>query len=218
MLAAPAAPPAVAADGDPFSPWRGQTANGSTDRGRQTAHRSSSNISAVSGRERSEPSAVGSRERSALGGPSIRIGPEGDGYRVAVGERSHLVIVRSARDGALTLEIDGRLRRAVVANDGGRVLVALDGATYAIEWGTGSRGGHRATAAEGTITAAMPGQVVAVYASAGDAVEAGQPLLLLTAMKMELTLSAPHAGRVAAIHVAPGDVVERGQALALVEP
>ena len=143
----------------------------------------------------------------------VRVEPEGDGYRVVVGERSYRVAVRHASEGALTLDIDGRQRRAVVAADGARSLVALDGATYVLERATGRRGRARTGAFAGTLTAAMPGQVVAVHVAAGDTVEDGQALVLLTAMKMELTLAAPHAGRIAAIHVAPGDIVERGQVL-----
>lgn len=143
----------------------------------------------------------------------VRVEPEGDGYRVTVGERSYHVLARHTHDGALTLAIDGRQRRAVVAADGPRSWVALDGATYAIERAASRRSRARSAAAEGALIAAMPGQVVAVYAAVGAAVAAGQPLLLLTAMKMELTLSAPHNGRVGAVHVAPGDLVERGQVL-----
>jgi biotin carboxyl carrier protein len=59
----------------------------------------------------------------------------------------------------------------------------------------------------------MPAQVRAVQVSEGDSVEAGQTLLLLEAMKMEIRVQAPHAGRVARLLARPGDTVERDQVL-----
>ncbi len=64
-----------------------------------------------------------------------------------------------------------------------------------------------------TLEAAMPGQVRAVLVEAGDAVEKGQALALLEAMKMEIRVAAPHAGRVAKVLITAGQVVERGQRL-----
>ena len=47
---------------------------------------------------------------------------------------------------------------------------------------------------------------------------AGEPLMVLEAMKMELAVSAPAAGIVTAVTVRPGDMVARGQVLAEVDP
>ncbi|MBK8035170.1 MAG: acetyl-CoA carboxylase biotin carboxyl carrier protein subunit [Chloroflexi bacterium] len=60
----------------------------------------------------------------------------------------------------------------------------------------------------------MPGQVRELLAAEGDAVERGQPILLLEAMKMEIRVTAPIAGTVKRLLVKAGDVVERGQRLA----
>jgi 3-methylcrotonyl-CoA carboxylase alpha subunit len=68
------------------------------------------------------------------------------------------------------------------------------------------------------IRAPMPGSVVAVHVSVGAAVEAGDPLVTLEAMKMEHAVSASVGGRVTQMSVAPGDQVTRGQPLATVEP
>ena len=59
----------------------------------------------------------------------------------------------------------------------------------------------------------MPGRVVQVMVSAGDAVRQGQPMMVVEAMKMEHTIAAPRDGAVAAVHYAPGDLVEEGAEL-----
>ena len=53
----------------------------------------------------------------------------------------------------------------------------------------------------------MPGSIVSVDVNVGDAVEEGQTLVILEAMKMENEIVAPHAGTVAAISVRKGDTV-----------
>jgi pyruvate carboxylase subunit B len=59
----------------------------------------------------------------------------------------------------------------------------------------------------------MPGLVVRVAATAGQAVAAGQGLIVLEAMKMENELRAPAAGRVTSVRVSEGQAVEKGQVL-----
>ncbi len=61
--------------------------------------------------------------------------------------------------------------------------------------------------------APMPGAIVALVATPGETIEAGAPLLLMEAMKMEHTLRAPARGRVARYLCAPGDFVAEGAAL-----
>ena len=67
------------------------------------------------------------------------------------------------------------------------------------------------------ITAPMPGKVVRILASAGTAVEAGQGVLVIEAMKMQNELKSPKKGTVKKLNVAEGAAVEAGQALAEVE-
>ena len=68
------------------------------------------------------------------------------------------------------------------------------------------------------VRAPMPGRVVALRVSAGDRVEAGQELVVLEAMKMELALKAPRAGTVAELRAADGEFVEADSVLVLLEP
>jgi biotin carboxyl carrier protein len=67
------------------------------------------------------------------------------------------------------------------------------------------------------LMAPIPGKVVAIKVDPGSEVEAGQPLIVLEAMKMENELAADHSGRVTQVHVAVGDTVEGGQLLVELE-
>ncbi len=73
---------------------------------------------------------------------------------------------------------------------------------------------HRPT---GDLRAPMPGSVLLVPASAGQAVSAGDPVVVLESMKMELVMTAPIDGVVAELSVAVGDRVVVDQPLARVE-
>ncbi|HMK39838.1 MAG TPA: biotin/lipoyl-containing protein, partial [Bacteroidota bacterium] len=67
------------------------------------------------------------------------------------------------------------------------------------------------------VHAPMPAMVIKLEAAVGDEVRAGQPLIVLEAMKMENEIVAPGGGRVKAIYATPGKPVEKGELLFLLE-
>ncbi|MDN4160984.1 acetyl/propionyl/methylcrotonyl-CoA carboxylase subunit alpha [Nocardioides abyssi] len=71
--------------------------------------------------------------------------------------------------------------------------------------------------ASGSLLAPMPGTVVRVAVEQGQPVEAGQPVLVLEAMKMQHTVAAPTAGTVTELPVTTGQQVAAGEVLAVVE-
>ena len=71
----------------------------------------------------------------------------------------------------------------------------------------------KAAAGANSVTAPLPGSVVAIKVKAGDAVKAGQQLAIIEAMKMENEILAPADGTVAAVHVSAGQAVQQGDAL-----
>ena len=71
-----------------------------------------------------------------------------------------------------------------------------------------------ASAGSVKVTAGAAGQVFKVEARVGQAVKAGDPVIILEAMKMEIPVVAPQDGTVASIDVAVGDAVEAGATLA----
>jgi biotin carboxyl carrier protein len=68
------------------------------------------------------------------------------------------------------------------------------------------------------VRAIMPGRVVSVSVAVGDAVTAGQELLVVEAMKMQNELRAPRAGTVERLAVAAGQTIELGDLLAVLGP
>jgi propionyl-CoA carboxylase alpha chain len=74
-----------------------------------------------------------------------------------------------------------------------------------------------AVTALGTLTAPMPGAVRTVFREVGERLEAGDPFLVMEAMKMEHTVLAPVTGRVEEILVQPGEQVEAGALLARID-
>ena len=141
----------------------------------------------------------------------------GGRLQVDAGELSLALQVVSIDGPAITAEEDGRRRRYRVVTRGERRWVMGDGAEVALEIeprfpvpGT--------TGPEGACIAPMPGKVVKLLVSASQPVEAGTPLVILEAMKMEHTISAPEEGVVTEIAVAEGDQVEADAVLVVVAP
>jgi 3-methylcrotonyl-CoA carboxylase alpha subunit len=73
--------------------------------------------------------------------------------------------------------------------------------------------GGSASGGGGRLTAPMPGKLIALMVQAGQAVEAGQALAVMEAMKMEHTLTAPRAGVVSEVLYAIGDQLSEGAEL-----
>jgi pyruvate carboxylase subunit B len=69
----------------------------------------------------------------------------------------------------------------------------------------------------GHVTSSMPGTIVDVLVSVGDQVEAGTPVLVSEAMKMETEIQAPVSGTVTAVHVSRGDSVNPDETLLEIE-
>jgi biotin carboxyl carrier protein len=78
---------------------------------------------------------------------------------------------------------------------------------------------HGGLEAEGRqhIVAPMPGKVIRLLVNVGDAVEAGQGLLVIEAMKMQNEIRSPKRGKVERLHAAEGQAVNAGDVLAWVD-
>lgn len=69
----------------------------------------------------------------------------------------------------------------------------------------------------GSLISPMPGKIVKVVAKVGDVVKAGDPIVILSAMKMEHTVRSPSDGKVTKIHFKEGDMVEDKKMIAIVQ-
>jgi propionyl-CoA carboxylase alpha chain len=115
------------------------------------------------------------------------------------------------------LEVDGTRRLYRVHRVGTETYVdASDGSSALTE--VPRFGDPEKLAPAGSLLAPMPGLVRRVLVEVGAVVVAGQPLLVLEAMKMEQTVAAPADGVVAELRAKAGEQVAAGQVLAVVEP
>jgi propionyl-CoA carboxylase alpha chain len=122
----------------------------------------------------------------------------------------------SATTESVDLSVDGVRTVLATEVDGDRVaVVGPAGTVFAVELPRFTDPEDRV--AEGSLVATMPGKVVAVHAEVGQAVAAGDTLLVLEAMKMEMAVLATVAGTISSLPVTPGDTVAAGQVLAVVD-
>ena len=140
-------------------------------------------------------------------------------WRLLVGDRAYTVRVLHRDAAHWVLEMDGRQVTVHAQWDGVHGWATYRGRTYRVTRGPQvAQSETAATGGDGTLRAPMPAQVRAVQVEAGQTVTAGQTLLVLEAMKMELRIQAPFAGRVQEVRVQVGDAVEREQVLAVGQP
>jgi biotin carboxyl carrier protein len=155
-----------------------------------------------------------------LDGQTIEVEVEGD--RVTIDGQAHSATLgvipgtplrRLLIDGrplTLSVEAVGRGRWALTPKGERWEMEVLDERTRHIRSLAGSGDQRRAA---GVLKAPMPGLVVRVQVQPGAQVDAGEPLVVLEAMKMENELKAGAPGTVKSVRVAPGEAVEKGQVL-----
>lgn len=148
---------------------------------------------------------------------TVQVEHAGTTFAVTVGDQRYTVHAQPGVAGHLLLTIDGKRTSAVVAGEGADPAryVWLAGASWSLQRVTAARrrqGTSQSTATD-RITAPMPGQILEVLVAVGATVAQGDPLVVLSAMKMETRIVAPHAGVVAAVGCTEGETVQRGQLL-----
>ena len=140
-------------------------------------------------------------------------------WRLRVGEEEIPVRVLHREGARWYLDMDGHQVTVDAQWVGTRGWVTHQGRTWQVERGPrAAQRGDSGAEGDGTLRAPMPAQVRAVQVQPGETVQAGQTLLVLEAMKMELRVQAPFAGVVEDVRVRVGDAVEREQTLAVVRP
>ena len=159
-----------------------------------------------------------------IGGETIPIEVTGqDGrYRVAAGDAVWEVDARQPADGIWSLLIDGASHVVDVSDRDGVSIVEVDGESYHIRveeetrYIIRTRGGKGVDAGQ-VLKAPMPGKVVLIEVEVGQAVEPGDGLIVLEAMKMENEFRATVAGTVREVRVQVGQAVNLGDTLVVIE-
>jgi acetyl-CoA/propionyl-CoA carboxylase biotin carboxyl carrier protein len=165
------------------------------------------------------------RRLQAAGGEPVTVRVRGRSsaaeIRVGDGEPVPASAVRdgwSQDGGELVVTLDGVTSRHAVVHSGGQVWLAADGRVTAFREHERLHASAEGAAGDGAVTAPMPGTVTLVQAAVGDRVEAGAPLLVVEAMKMEHVLTAPLAGTVTELGVTAGQQVRLDERVAVVTP
>ena len=150
---------------------------------------------------------------------SVSLGPEGisvdgDPIEARIEEVDGTPIVLLIAGGTLhRLAVrrgDGRGRYSIWSESHRFEVEALDERRRAIR---DMAGASAENAGPAPLVAPMPGLVVRINVEAGDPIRAGQPLVVMEAMKMENELRSTSDGVVRAVRVRPGEAVEKGSVL-----
>jgi len=148
---------------------------------------------------------------------------------VTIDEQPYVVQAELISPGQLQITLDNKVYTCVVAQEGNRRFVFLDGKVYELtklektalatqDLELPTESASLGEDQEGDVVSPMPGRVVKVLVKEGDPVEVGQDLIIVEAMKMENRITAPFAGRVTRIHFQEGDQVNDGMPLIDLEP
>lgn len=145
-------------------------------------------------------------------GPSCRFQVDGEPAREA-----H---VETPEPGVYSILLDGNSYDAFVEETSSGPLVTIDGHRFEIAIRDPRRRSRKAAGqgADGvqTIASPMPGKVVRVLVGPGDAVEPGQGVVVVEAMKMQNEMKANRSGKVLAMAVKEGATVTAGEVLATI--
>jgi biotin carboxyl carrier protein len=138
----------------------------------------------------------------------VRVEQNGSDWRIEAGNGARNASVIEVEPGVYSILLDGRSYEVRASE--------LD---IAVEDPREPRKSSGLAGLEGrqTLRAPMPGKVVRILVNEGDAVERGQGLIVIEAMKMQNELKSPKAGRVVSISAAEGAAVAAAEVLAVVE-
>ncbi len=145
--------------------------------------------------------------------------------RIKIDDQVYEVDITPVENGIYSLLHSGRSYTVVLAegDNAKKYLVNTPSRSYNLEVIDAesrylmSRRGQDLGEAENQISSPMPGKVVKIPVKTGEKVEAGQTLIIISAMKMESEYKAGKAGTVKEILVAEGDTIEGNQTLITIE-
>jgi biotin carboxyl carrier protein len=153
---------------------------------------------------------------------AVAIERKGDGYRVETDRwGAGMTLVRGSGAGAFSVLTENGLSfEVLVERRESEIEVAVGQSRFRFASGAERPSIHRRGQTSGRleVKSPMPGKVVKVLVSRGEAVTAGQPVLLFEAMKMQNELRSPQDGVVAHIAVEAGQAIEAREPLYALDP
>lgn len=127
--------------------------------------------------------------------------------------------VTRGEDGRLRVSDGARVLRADAIIGGDSVWVWLDGHLFEIPTtARANRAGTTGSGNDAALTPQMSAKVIRVLVEAGQSVSAGDTLVVLEAMKMEMPIRAPHAGIVTTVNCAEGELVTPDRPVVVLSP
>jgi glutaconyl-CoA/methylmalonyl-CoA decarboxylase subunit gamma len=140
-------------------------------------------------------------------------------YALKIGAKAYTVEVGDMIAGQVKVAVNGK-SFDVVVEEGAPAAPQARSAAPVQQAAAKTPAVARPTAAvaeSGVVLAPIPGLILAIKVNVGDAVEPGQCVAIMEAMKMENDLTAPLAGIVQEIMVQKGAEVSTGQAIMRIE-
>lgn len=110
----------------------------------------------------------------------------------------------------IDVSIDGKKYQGKIVKKDQEIHVSLENEFYILKLGTLTSQQEIINQGSAPLTSPMPGRIVSVMVALNEMVEAGQPLVVLEAMKMEHTIRAPHNGIVDLLPFSSGDFCDEG--------
>jgi 3-methylcrotonyl-CoA carboxylase alpha subunit len=133
---------------------------------------------------------------------------EVDRGQVTLGGVEAPVVVRDEPNGGLRVDGLTEVMRGAADLDGRTAWVSVNGCVFAFEVTTSATPVRTSGSRPEGLTPPMSATVVRIHVRPGDRVEAGDPLVVLEAMKMELPIRAPRDATVRAVHCREGELVQ----------
>ena len=150
----------------------------------------------------------------------INVAPAGGEYSVLINGQKRRVALAELGDGAFHVLVDNESHEVEFARNSNDTKVTVGGRDfhpvvydYHLPEALKSAGSGLSSKMSRRLQAPMPGLVIRVDVSEGEAIVKGQTLVILEAMKMENVIKATGDGIVKKIHITDGQSVEKGETL-----